>query len=270
MCSKISQLSRRDARWSHSIPGIVASRTNRATVTSSGETSTWTFEDVEAVRQYLGIEKLDLIGHFYAGTIVALYAMRYPRHVGRVVQIGPLGPTGGKRYAPPLSFDDGVLASVFARIGQLQKEHTPGSDPVDLCRKIWTVLREIYVAYPVNASRITWDRCDLPNELAFMHYWNANMLPSLPKLQLAEAAASVRTPVLTIHGRKDRSAAYGGGREWGLVLPNARLLSFKNAGHAPWIEEPGTLFPAIETFLIGGWPEGAERVTSLEAQSASA
>jgi pimeloyl-ACP methyl ester carboxylesterase len=227
-------------------------------------------EDLEAVRQHLGIGKVDLIGHSYAGIVVALYTMRYPEHVNRVVQIGPVGPVGGKQYAPPLSFDDGVLASVFTRIGQLQKDHAPGSNPVELCRRMWSVLREIYVADPVNASRVNWDRCDLPNELAFMHYWNANVLPSIMKLHLTEAASSVDAPVLTIHGRKDRSAPCGGGREWALVLPNARLISVDDAGHAPWIEAPEKVFQAIETFLSGGWPDDAEQVTSLDAQSASA
>jgi 2-hydroxy-6-oxonona-2,4-dienedioate hydrolase len=61
-------------------------------------------------------------------------------------------------------------------------------------------------------------------------------------------------PVLTIHGRKDRSAPYGGGQDWVSRLPDARLLTVENAGHAPWIEQPATVFGAIATFLSGRWP----------------
>src|SRR5437667_10930358 len=39
---------------------------------------------------------------------------------------------------------------------------------------------------------------------------------------------------LTVHGTKDRSSPYGGGREWALMLPNARLLTIENVAHAPW------------------------------------
>lgn len=227
-------------------------------------------EDIEAVRQSLGMEKFQLIGHSYVGLMVALYGLRYPAHVDRIVQIGPMGPIGGKQYAPPLSFADGVLASVFARIGQLQKESQDGVSPIELCRKMSSLLGELCVADAANASRIRWDRCDLPNELAFMPYWTAKLLPSILKLQLAEEAAKMTIPVLTIHGRKDRNAPYGGGREWALALPNARLLTVDDAAHAPWIESPEKVLRAIRTFLDGSWPEEAERVTSLDAQSASA
>src|SRR5262245_34208362 len=46
-------------------------------------------EDIEAVRRHLGHHRVDLIGHSYAGIVVALYAMKYPDHVRRMVQVGP-------------------------------------------------------------------------------------------------------------------------------------------------------------------------------------
>jgi pimeloyl-ACP methyl ester carboxylesterase len=83
-----------------------------------------------------------------------------------------------------------------------------------------------------------------------MPYWSGAILPSIQALGLtAEGLAKVETPVLTIHGTKDRSAAYGGGQDWVLSLPNARLVTVENAGHAPWIEAPETVFEAIGGFL---------------------
>jgi pimeloyl-ACP methyl ester carboxylesterase len=79
----------------------------------------------------------------------------------------------------------------------------------------------------------------------------------------------VKTPVLTIHGSKDRSAPYGGGREWALRLANARLLTVGQAAHAPWIEAPELTFGSIKTFLDGTWPEAAEKVTSLDPDDPS-
>jgi pimeloyl-[acyl-carrier protein] methyl ester esterase len=64
----------------------------------------------------------------------------------------------------------------------------------------------------------------------------------------------VSAEVLTIHGRKDRSAPYGGGKDWAERLPQARLLTIDNGGHAPWIEAPDTVFEAIESFLRGDPP----------------
>ncbi len=124
------------------------------------------------------------------------------------------------------------------------------ADPVETCKRFWAVLRELYVADPANAHRTDWGRCDLPNELNFMKYWNEYIAPSLRNLNLTdEDFAKAQAPVLTIHGRKDRSAPYGGGREWALRWPNARLVTVDDAGHAPWIENPDKVFGAITTFL---------------------
>jgi pimeloyl-ACP methyl ester carboxylesterase len=98
-----------------------------------------------------------------------------------------------------------------------------------------------------------------------MKYWMGTILPSIQRLQLgADVLGPVQTPVLTIHGTKDRSAPYGGGREWARLLPNARLVTVDDAGHAPWIEAPEKVFGSISTFLDGAWPAAAQKVESLD------
>jgi pimeloyl-ACP methyl ester carboxylesterase len=94
-----------------------------------------------------------------------------------------------------------------------------------------------------------------------LKYWTESIFPSIQRLHLApEDLAEVKTPVLTIHGTRDRSAPYGGGRDWALMLPNARLVTIENAARAPWIEARETAFGSIETFLDGAWPRTARKV----------
>jgi pimeloyl-ACP methyl ester carboxylesterase len=218
--------------------------------------------DLEAVRRRFGLVAPSLIGHSYVGLLVALYAMRYPAHVSRVVQVSPMQPFPGKQYPAHLTGADATLREVFSRLADLQKERD-SYDPEAFCRKFWSVLRLIYVTDPAHAERIDWGRCDLPNERNFMKYWTETVLPSIQRLRLsAEDLARVGTPVLILHGTKDRSAPYGGGREWAQSLKNARLVTVENAGHAPWIEAPERVFGAIETFLEGRWPEAATTLTA--------
>jgi proline iminopeptidase len=206
-------------------------------------------DDLEVVRQYFGIGQVDLIGHSYMGLMAILYAMKYPDRCRRVVQIGATQPDATTVYPANLTGADEVLTSVFGRIAQLRKEQRP-DDPVEFCRKFWDILRVIYVTNPADADRIDWGRCDLPNERNFMKYWAGSIFPSIQSLKLtAEELAKVQTPVLTIHGTKDRNAPYGGAKDWAAMLPHARLVTIENAAHAPWIEAPDVVFGAIETFL---------------------
>jgi pimeloyl-ACP methyl ester carboxylesterase len=169
-----------------------------------------------------------------------------------------------KQYPAPLSYADAVLADAMAKIGHMMKE-PPSGDPEEVCKKFWSVLRAIYVANAADAERIDWGRCHLVNERNFMQYWIAYIMPSIKSLNLtAQEMAKAKAPVLIVHGVKDRSAPYGGGRDWAAQLPHARLVTVENAAHAPWIEAPELVFDSIKKFFDGGWPEAAEDLKSVE------
>jgi proline iminopeptidase len=219
-------------------------------------------DDLETVRRHFGISQVDLIGHSYLGLTVILYAMKYAECVNRVVQIGPMQPHAGTHYPAHLMCADATLTEVFSKLGELREERG-STDPVEFCKKFWAILRALYVSNPADAGRINWGRCELANERNFMKYWTKSVFPSIEELKF-EDVSNAHAPVLTIHGMKDRSAPYGGGREWAMMLPNARLVSVENAGHAPWVEAPELVFGAIEQFLDGTWPEVAEKVTSMD------
>jgi proline iminopeptidase len=211
-------------------------------------------DDLEALRRHVGARKIALIGHSYMGLGVVLYARSHPAHVERIVQIGAMPPDHTKQYPPELMAVDDTARSVFAKLGELQKERG-AYDRRDFCRRFWSVLAALYVADPADAGRITWGHCDLPNERDFLAYWTAHLFPSIRALALTRGTlARVTVPVLTIHGRQDRSAPYGGALDWTALLPSARLLTVEDAGHAPWIEQPAKVFRAIDAFLAGRWP----------------
>lgn len=221
-------------------------------------------DDIEAVRRHFGIDRLALLGHSYAGVIPILYAMKYPEHAGRLIQIGSTAPDPSKQYPPHLTNVDQVFDDFMARLRDLQAEWGKVT-PQEFCKKFFTLLRPLYVFNPEHAEKIRhWEGCHLTTELNLMNYWTQVLSPSLQGLKLtAEDFAKVQAPVLTIHGTKDRSGPYGGSREWASILPNARLLTVDNTAHAPWIEAPEEVLGAIETFLGGAWPPAAEKVESV-------
>lgn len=217
-------------------------------------------EDLDAVRRHFGADKIDLIGHSYIGLMVILYALRYGAHANRIVQLSPIEPHAGKQYPPHLKWSDDVMGETFGKLAQLQKDRG-SEDAQKMCEKFWSILRAIYVFDQAHAAKINWGRCELANERGFMKYWTEDLSPSIQGLRLEpEQLASVRCPVLTIHGTKDRSAAYGGARDWARLLSNARLVSLENVAHAPWVEAADPVFDAIGTFLQGAWPASAETV----------
>ena len=220
-------------------------------------------EDLEDVRRNFDITTMDVLGHSYMGLMVILYAARHPDRVGRIIQIGASPPSASKEYPPSLSGRDETFASVMAAVGASRANPDP-ADPEERCRRFWAELSPLFVVDPAEAARVAgWGRCELPNERAAFAYLSRYVFPSMQSLAVdAGTVSTVRAPVLTVHGRRDRSAPYGGARDWAGMLPDARLLTVEDAGHGPWIEAPDLVFDAIETFLGGRWPEAATRVIS--------
>jgi pimeloyl-ACP methyl ester carboxylesterase len=217
-------------------------------------------EDLEAIRQHFEAGPVGLIGHSYLGFVVALYAMKYSAHVRRVVQIGSAPPFAAKQYPPELTDADALAAEVGGKIAALQKEG-PSGDPNEFRAKLWSLMRQLYVANPADAGKISWSVGHLTNEALpqLMSYYAGYLSPSMQNTKLsAQDFARGTMPVLTIHGRGDRHAPYGGGQDWVRLLPNARLVTIENAAHLPWIEAPEQVFGSIKTFLNNSWPESAE------------
>lgn len=216
-------------------------------------------DDIEAVRRAIGAAEVDLLGHSYTGVVLVMYARRYRARVGRMIQIGPAAPDGSVAH-PRTAEDEELLQGIFARMLALQRDTAPDSE--ERCRRFWHLLRPLYVVDPADVSKLdAFERCHLETERRAAGYVMSRIMPALSATQLrAEDVAAVTAPVLTIHGRRDRSAPYEGGRDWVRILPDARLVTIDDGGHMPWIEKPREVRRAIETFLAGDWPAGATEV----------
>jgi proline iminopeptidase len=221
--------------------------------------------DMETLRVQLGIERFTTIGYSYLGLMTALYAMEHPDRVERLVQLGPVPMRIGTEYPPDQRSDDWEEVTGkerLAELARLEKEGLPTRNPKEFCERQWAAFRLGLVVDQSKVAALGSGHCDLPNEWpnAFAQMWPRRQA-EFKALDMSPArVARISKPVLVIHGRKDRNAAYGAGREWASKLPDARLLTLDRAAHQLWVDEPEIAFGAIDTFLRGRWPERAERI----------
>lgn len=226
-------------------------------------------EDLEAIRSALGLQSMALIAHSYVGHIAALYALRYPQRLRRAVLMGPLAPDVAMEPPNTAQMGDEVSAEVMEQISELRKRPA-SADPVEACRAFWSVLRRLYVYRACDAAKINWGRCELPQERRFIRYWTDVVWPSLLALRIpAGALAAATIPMLIIHGVRDRSSPFAGGRAWAERWGNARLLSVGDSAHAPWIEAPEQVATALACFLSGEWPTTASIVSRVDPHDSS-
>ncbi len=211
--------------------------------------------DLEAIRQHFGKEKVSLIGWSYLGGLVILYANRFPEHVNRIVQIGPISPTYEiflqYRSTP---FDEESMA----QLKRLQDEGLDKSDPEKFCSEYWDIYMTRIFYDPEKIKLFRNDKCKCENEMPDnVSVQLGAIIGKLGEWDWRDEVQGLEAPVLTIHGESD-TLPLEGSRVWVQTMRNARLLYVPKAGHLPFVEQPGMFYLAVDTFLKGEWPAGAE------------
>jgi proline iminopeptidase len=220
-------------------------------------------DDLESLRRALKLEKLTIVAHSFGPAIAARYAIRYPQRVKAMVFLGPVPPRRadfGARYGRTLSARvseaDRKAADAF---GAMMSSQDPAT-VVAGCRGYWKIMTPPRVATSLPVSVVKSDLCTSPSA-AIRFGWNVTnpaTFGSLGEWDWTKELAAVTARVLVIHGEED-AIPMDLVNEWVTSLPNARMLRLAQAAHFPHAERPDLVFPAIETFLRGGWPSAAKR-----------
>ncbi len=222
--------------------------------------------DLDAVRAHFGIERMNLIGNSWGGLLAATYAGAHPDRVEHLILQDSAPPTAALMGEGA----DELTARARARLRpeQLRRyaqlfnpDYMAGtSDPKAACREWGHMLLPLMQADPTRPLALRGDVCDGTDEsVRQQQRTNRRIWQTLGDFDLRPPMAALKAPVLIIHGEADY-IPLSGARGWAAAIPNARLLVVPGAGHLVQGERPDIFFPAVETFLKGGWPDGAEPV----------
>ena len=231
-------------------------------VTDSAELDAQRFvEDLEAIREHFGLERMTILGHSWGAGLAALYAIRYPDRVGRLLIVGPI-PL--QQHLLVRAFEQLDASRDSAERGRMRERYearvaNPGD--AEACRAYYTIWFRPFFVDSAAASRSKGDFCAGTPEA------RRNKIASVDRFTMAslgawdwrESLRTVAAPVLMIHGTAD-PLPLEGAREWATTLPNARLLVLEGVGHFPYLEAPQEFFAAVEEFIGGGWPARAQVV----------
>jgi proline iminopeptidase len=217
--------------------------------------------DLEALRKALGLEKVTLLAHSFGPAVAASYAIRYPERVERMIFLGPIPPRKGKFFEEfGARLTKRLTPEQSKRAGELQGQLATSTDVARLCRDYWAIMTPPRLAKGTAMSVVKGDLCASPPEaIRFgMLKTNPATFGSLGDWDWTSKLAAVKAPTLVIHGDED-AIPMAMVSEWVTALPNARILRLEHTAHFPHAEQPQIVFPAIETFLRGGWPKEAAK-----------
>lgn len=213
--------------------------------------------DLEALRRYIGAERMNLIGHSWGSSLAALYLARHSERVEKVVFSSPgemwlgHGPGGGgiaARLSPKQRrslymaalHPRALVTWLVAQVNPAAAHRFTGDAAMDA---------RFDILYARSAAALYCDP-DHPREPIHGLGAYANLVPQTLEGPDTRAALSrLQVPALVIKGSCDylpweTAVAY---RE---TMPRATLVYLRGAGHQAYVDQTETYFAAVRAFLL--------------------
>jgi pimeloyl-ACP methyl ester carboxylesterase len=202
--------------------------------------------DVEALREHLGLERMDLLAHSAGANLAALYAGRHPDRVGKLALVTPsvmavgIEISGDDRLAVAQQrSDEPWFAEAFAALeeivaGRATDESWPAISPFFYGR--WDE--------PAQAHQAAEDR-QRNDDAAAVFRAEGAYDPERTRADLAR----LESPVLVLAGELDMGNPVPAMAEYAGLFPQAELVVLPGAGHIPWLDDADRFVEATAAFL---------------------
>jgi proline iminopeptidase len=208
-------------------------------------------DDLEALREHLKLERLNLLGHSWGANLAMLYAAVHPTRVGKVAAIAP-GPINGLMGSVAGSnFNRGFSSEDFVGLANLREKRQAAFETENL--------EELRVLHLVSTTRFWTRNAIFSNEARekfntsfsaddFNPIMNRMVWQSFLSLNSESLLVNITSELLILYGFQDFepiTQAY-------LIrekVPHAKLEFIHDCGHVPWLEQPETYYDVITKFL---------------------
>lgn len=225
--------------------------------------------DLEAIRGYLGADRIIPVGHGWGATLAVQYLLDHPERVERLVALSP-----APLWYP--AFDEMVDPAARARLSEVQASAlallerpplrlvigrlTAGTSPAAAHSLVedweadqwWTrATAEGWRLGQPNMTCSTDPARGLPPSTGLGFFAHSYTLADALRLpDPRPALGELDTPVLIVRGLCDY-IRWGVAYEYLQVMPGAQYVSLPAAGHLVWVEQQELLERVIVPFLAG-------------------
>jgi pimeloyl-ACP methyl ester carboxylesterase len=204
--------------------------------------------DLEELRQELGAEQIDLLGHSHGGFVAMAYAAAHPKRVRRLVLVAT-APRFAREYDERVralweaSDDPAIAVALDARLKRMARSHEEDDERM----RLRMLELRLYFRRAEGVEWLGGVFGQEPPNLAALMLFNAETAPQYDnraELPLIEA------PTLVISGELDFFDPPANAEILELV-PDARSVVLSDAGHFVWFDDPDRFRAEVTRFLAG-------------------
>lgn len=203
-------------------------------------------DDVEALREHLGLHRMSLLAHSGGANLAVLYAARHPERVDRLVLVTPstyavgISATSDVRRAVVRLRQDEPwyesAAAAFERVAAGQGTDRDGDAITPLTYGRWDAVAQDHHAKQAGRR----------NAVAAEVFGSEGAYDP-PSTRACLAA--LHAPVLLLAGEWDVAAPPPVMAELAALFADATLVVQPAAGHSPWLDDPAAFTATVAQFL---------------------
>jgi len=217
-------------------------------------------EDIEAVRQALGLGKISLLGHSYGGVLAQAYALKYQRNLSHLIL--------GSTFASTKEINDALAREKAAmdpehraRLEELEKaglfgkgrpwEH--GRYPAEYADLAWGwgYFPYIYQTHPNPNEDPGSDNTSNSWEL-YREMWGSHgefiIDGNLTSVEYVDRLHTIHVPTLIIVGDHDESDP-GMSKEMHEKIAGSELVIVPKSGHMTFVDQPNLFIKTVSEFV---------------------
>ncbi len=212
-------------------------------------------ELLEEIRKILNLDKISIVGHSYGTVPAQAYAIKYPRHLDKMVLIN--GFHSGEMWQANCDSYNHYAKTHFPELwGKVDSLRSLGYVSSD------SVFSKLYGSFPVK----------------YVYYHNTKLNQNVPKLKFRgmntdvyyaiigrdadffvggsmieldfrRRLKDITAKTLIIAGRYDGVSTPEYAIQYKRFMPQAKFVMFEQSGHNPYLEEPEKFYNLFEDFF---------------------
>lgn len=198
--------------------------------------------DVDAIREWMGVEKIIMAGGSYGGFISMEYAIRYPERVISMV----LRDTSADSAHQHLSRENALASDRIEVDIELFDRIMAGEtrDDADL-KAAWAHILPLY-DHDLDMEKVKSRIENTP-----YHYATHNFAFAVNQknYDLKDKLPGITAPTLITVGRHDWITPPAASETIHSLIPNSELVIFEKSGHSPQVEEAPKFIATVRDFL---------------------
>jgi proline iminopeptidase len=195
--------------------------------------------DLEALRQSLGAQQIDLFGHSFGGYFGMTYASKHPDRVAHLILAGSAAP----KFSETIFLFDQTFPENAGWQDSLRRGQAAG-DTAAMLKGLGTYLSMIWYD-PGNRDRFL-------TELGRANYnpfVAARLGAEMRGTDITPSLAGFRFPTLVLNGRYDMNVAALTGYRIHRAIPGSQFVIMDKSSHMMFYEEPERFFEVVREFL---------------------